>query len=40
VQWAVDRTFGVRFVDLPEHELDELEQLIEESVALDEGREI
>jgi hypothetical protein len=39
VQWAVDRTFGVRFVDLPEHELDELEQLIEESIALDEGRE-
>ena len=29
VQWAVDRTFGVRFVDLPEHELDELEQLID-----------
>ncbi|MBH0200850.1 MAG: PilZ domain-containing protein [Nitrospira sp.] len=40
VQWAVDRTFGVRFVDLPERELDELEQLIEESIALDEkGRE-
>jgi c-di-GMP-binding flagellar brake protein YcgR len=39
VQWAVDQTFGVRFVDLPQHKLDELEQLIDESVALDEGRE-
>ena len=38
VQWAVDRTFGVRFVDLPERELDELEQLIDESIALDEGK--
>ncbi|MGB4067577.1 MAG: hypothetical protein WBK08_06045 [Nitrospira sp.] len=38
MQGAVDRTFGVRFVDLPEHELDELEQLIDESIALDEGK--
>lgn len=38
VQWTVDRTFGVRFVDLRQEELDELEQLIEASIALDEGR--
>lgn len=38
VQWNVDRTFGVRFVDLQPQELDELEQLIDEYVELDEGR--
>lgn len=37
VQWTVDRTFGVRFVDLQPRELDELEQLIDESLAIDEG---
>lgn len=38
VQWVVDRTFGVRFVDVRQEEMDELEQLIEECIALDEGR--
>jgi hypothetical protein len=39
VQWIVDRTFGVRFVDVRQEDMDELEQLIEECIALDEGRE-
>jgi hypothetical protein len=39
VQWSIDRTFGVRFFDVPKQELDELEALIEECIALDEGRE-
>ena len=39
VQWALDRTFGVRFLKMSPQELDELEQLIDESIALDEGRE-
>lgn len=39
VQWTVDRTFGVRFVDVRHQEMDELEQLIDECIALDEGRE-
>jgi len=38
VQWSLDRTFGVRFLEVPQQELDELEQLIEECIALDEGR--
>lgn len=38
VQWNVDRTFGVRFIDLLPQELDELEQLIDDSIALDEER--
>ncbi len=39
VQWTVDRTFGVRFVDVEQQEIGELEQLIDECIALDEGRE-
>lgn len=39
VQWSVDRTFGVRFLDVPQQELDELEQLIDECITLDEGKE-
>jgi hypothetical protein len=39
VQWAVDRTFGVRFADVRQQEMDELERLIDECIALDEGRE-
>jgi hypothetical protein len=39
VQWAVDRTFGVRFIDLQPQELDDLERLVDECIALDEGRE-
>ena len=39
VQWTVDRTFGVRFVDVRQQEMNELEQLIDECIAIDEGRE-
>ena len=39
VQWTIDRTFGVRFVDVLPQELNELEQLIDECIARDEGRE-
>ncbi|OQW36981.1 MAG: hypothetical protein A4E19_14700 [Nitrospira sp. SG-bin1] len=39
VQWTVDRTFGVRFLDVRQQELDELEQLIDECIALDEGKQ-
>jgi len=39
VQWALDQTFGVRFIEVPQQELDELEQLIDECIALDEGRD-
>lgn len=39
VQWTIDRTFGVRFVEMRQQEMDELEQLIDECIALDEGRE-
>lgn len=38
VQWALDRTFGVRFLNVSQQDVDELEQLIDESIALDEGR--
>lgn len=40
VQWALDRTFGVRFLAVPQQELDGLEQLIDECMALDEGRDV
>ncbi len=40
VQWTVDRTFGVRFVDVRQQEMDELERLIDECIALDEGRDV
>lgn len=40
VQWALDRTFGVRFLAVPQQELDGLEQLIAERMALDEGRDV
>jgi len=36
VQWIHDQTFGVQFVDIRQQGLDELEQLIEECIALDE----
>jgi hypothetical protein len=39
VQWSSDRTFGVRFLNVTKQEQDELEALIEECIALDEGRE-
>jgi len=37
VQWIHDKTFGVRFLEIQREELDELEQLIDECIALDEG---
>lgn len=37
VQWIQDRTFGVRFLEIRQQELDELEQLIDEFLATDEG---
>lgn len=40
VRWALDRTFGVRFLGVPQQELDGLEQLIDECIAFDEGREV
>lgn len=36
VQWIHDQTFGVRFLEIRQQELDELEQLIDEYIALDE----
>jgi hypothetical protein len=37
VMWIHDQTFGVEFLEIRQQELDELEQLIEECIALDEG---
>ncbi|MGQ0666630.1 MAG: PilZ domain-containing protein [Nitrospiraceae bacterium] len=37
VQWIHDQTFGVKFLEVRQEELDELEQLIDECFALDEG---
>jgi len=37
VQWIHDQTFGVKFLEVRQEELDELEQLIDECIALDEG---
>ncbi|MBI3355765.1 MAG: PilZ domain-containing protein [Nitrospirae bacterium] len=37
VQWIHDQTFGVRFLEMQQREMDELEQLIEECIALDEA---
>jgi hypothetical protein len=37
VQWIHDQTFGVKFLEIRQEELDELEQLIDECIALDEG---
>ena len=39
VQWVHDQTFGVRFLEIRQQELDELEQLIDECIALDESEE-
>ena len=39
VQWIHDQTFGVRFLEIRQQELDELEQLIEECITLDESEE-
>jgi c-di-GMP-binding flagellar brake protein YcgR len=36
VQWIHDQTFGVKFLEIRQSELDELEQLIDECIALDE----
>jgi hypothetical protein len=40
VQWIHDQTFGVRFLEVRQQELDELEQLIDECIALDEGEDV
>ena len=37
VQWIHDQTFGVEFLEIRQQEFDELEQLIDEFLALDEG---
>lgn len=37
VQWIHDQTFGIRFLEVRQQELDELEQLIDDCIALDEG---
>ncbi|ALA58698.1 hypothetical protein NITMOv2_2282 [Nitrospira moscoviensis] len=39
VQWIHDQTFGVRFLEIRQQQLDELEQLIDECIALDEAGE-
>lgn len=39
VQWIHDQTFGVRFLEVRQQQLDELEQLIDECIALDERGE-
>jgi hypothetical protein len=39
VQWIHDQTFGVRFLEVRQQQLDELEQLIDECIALDEAGE-
>ena len=39
VQWIHDQTFGIKFVEIRQRELDELEQLIEDCIALDERGE-
>lgn len=40
VRWALDRTFGVRFLEVPRQELGGLAQLIDECIALDGGRDV
>lgn len=40
VQWIHDQTFGVKFLEIRQSELDELEQLIDECIALDERGDI
>lgn len=37
VQWIHDQTFGVKFLEIRQQQLDELEQIIDECIALDEG---
>ena len=37
VQWIHDRTFGLKFLEVRQQELDELDQLIDECIVLDEG---
>lgn len=40
VQWIHDQTFGVMFLEARQEELDELEQLIDDCIALDESDDI
>lgn len=37
VQWVGEETFGVEFKDITPDELDDLEQLIDDYIALEEG---
>lgn len=39
VQWIHDHTFGVRFLEIRQQELDELEQLIDEYIEFDAGEQ-
>lgn len=37
IRWVRDRTFGVKFLEIRQHQLDELEQLIDEFLTAEEG---
>lgn len=39
VQWVHDTTFGLRFLEVAEAQRDELEQLIDDCLALDDERD-
>lgn len=39
IRWVRDRAFGVKFLEIRQQELDELEQLIDEYIATDEPRQ-
>jgi len=39
VRWVRDRTFGLKFLEITRSQLDELEQVIDEYLAVDEARE-
>jgi len=39
VRWVRDRTFGIKFLEIKRSQLDELEQVIDEYLAVDESRE-
>lgn len=39
IRWVRDRAFGVKFLEIRQQELDELEQLIDEYIATDEPQQ-
>jgi len=39
VRWVRDRTFGLKFLEIKRSQLDELEQVIDDYLAVDESRE-